>query len=73
MSRAHVGCGTHDPFYGLIWPLLIAGLVIMWPVNLALQTLWGCLAMLPWLINVLCIIWWEHVHAPDKMFKTWWP
>ncbi len=71
--RVHAGCGIDNPFRAWTWVALIAAQVIVWPVILLTGSLWACLGYLPWVLVNVAVSWWEHVHAPGTMYRTWWP
>jgi len=72
-KRVHVGCGIRCPFMKWNWIALVVGLVIMWSINLAMDTLWGAFGLLPWLVTIGLTVRWEIIHSPAKMYRTWTP
>ena len=75
MSRVHAGCGTRNP-YARTWMIWTAA-AISWLLSELLvifcHTLWGELGWLVLLLLAAPSVWWEFVHSPGKMYRTWWP
>ena len=69
----HSGCGIHNPFAWMNWAGLIAGAVLANTIILAAHTLWGLLGWLIWGFSLVPLVWWEFVHSPAKMYRTWEP
>jgi hypothetical protein len=75
VSRAHEGCGIDNPFAKL-WIIRAAcwgagGLSIV--IYLVTRSWWSQLAWLLMPVILAPSIWWELVHWPSKMYRTWRP
>jgi hypothetical protein len=72
--RKHEGCGTNNPFNGLyLWASLGVGWVLAIGLLVLTRSFWSQLAWLVTLAMWLPVFRWEIIHAPSKMYKTWWP
>jgi hypothetical protein len=70
----HVGCGTKNPF-GRFWinvscwlPAALSGALVVFT-----GSWWWELTWLLAVVGLAPMFWWEFVHSPSKMYRTWWP
>jgi hypothetical protein len=73
--KRHVGCGLTNPFaptwliYVATWSAtLLSGLMVIFTGSWWWEFGW---LLLPVLLGPS--IWWEIVHRPSAMYRTWWP
>ena len=71
--RVHAGYGMRNPLMTWTWVAFALGQCMMWPVILLTGSWLGFLAWLPWLTALALFVRWEHVHSPEKMYRTWSP
>jgi hypothetical protein len=74
MKRIHEGCGMKNPWpTWFIWTACFVAGFLSAAVVIMADSWWGELAWLSLPVLLAPVIWWEFVHAPSKMYRTWWP
>jgi hypothetical protein len=74
VKRVHEGCGTDNPFpKWFLWAASSSGAMLSMVLVLATGSWWGELGWLATPAVLSPWAWWEFVHAPSKMYRTWWP
>jgi hypothetical protein len=72
--RKHEGCGIRNPWSkSYIWATSFVGVILSFVLVMTTGSWWGELGLLILPVLLLPVLWWEFVHAPSKMYKTWWP
>ncbi len=75
MSRVHEGCGIVNPYASklLVYSCCYSGCVLSSALLILTQSWWGELGWLLTPVSLAPLMWWEFVHRPSAMYRTWQP